>query len=208
MQKIKFSFYLLSSVVLGALLTWMMVQSGIDWAVTVWFSKHPIWIYAATPLVLAGMIVPVVLLIRYSIGTTSPQKKLVWFSFLFAYVLTTLLKVFTNRVDMEPFEPLAAIDFSNGFRFGFYKGNSWWESLSEGWPSGHTMVTVAMAIAIHPLLRSPFWRGANVIYTALMPLAVVTAFHWASDIVAGLLPGIVIGFGMRNFFLKGEPVLS
>ncbi len=207
MQKIKFAFVLIAGVAIGALLTWILVVTGLDWAVTVWFSKHPVWIYAATPFVLAGMIVPVVLLIRYTIGTLPEHKKLVWFTFLLAYLLSTLLKVFTNRVDMEPFEPLAAVDFSNAFRFGFYQGNSWWESLSEGWPSGHTMVTAAMAIAIHPLIKNPFWRYANAIYAVLMPFAVVTAFHWMSDVVAGLIPGLIIGYGMRYFYFRHEPNL-
>jgi len=49
--------------------------------------------------------------------------------------------------------------------------------------------------------RNSFWRYTNAIYAVLMPFAVVTAFHWMSDVVAGLIPGLIIGYGMRYFYL-------
>ena len=106
----------------------------------------------------------------------------------------TILKVFTNRVDMEPFEPIGSIDTSNQFRFGFMNSNSWWESFSEGWPSGHTMIAVGMAIAIYPLLRSKFWKIVNIAYPIIVAWSVSTAFHWLSDVLSGAILGIVIGY--------------
>ena len=105
----------------------------------------------------------------------------------------TILKVFTNRVDMEPFEPIGEVDFSHEFRFGFMNSNSWWESLSEGWPSGHTMIAVAMAVAIHPYLKNKWSKYLNVIYPICIALSVSTAFHWISDVISGLILGVGIG---------------
>jgi len=110
----------------------------------------------------------------------------------------TILKIFTNRVDMEPFEPIGTVDFSNQFRFGFMNSNYWWESLSEGWPSGHTMIAVAMSISIHNLLRNKFTRAINIIYPICIALSVSTAFHWFSDVVSGGIIGVFIGMYFRQ----------
>jgi membrane-associated phospholipid phosphatase len=80
--------------------------------------------------------------------------------------------------------------------------NSWWESFSEGWPSGHTMIAVGMAIAIHPLIRSTFWRLTNIVYPILVAWSVSTAFHWLSDVIAGGVIGIVIGFYYAKKYAK------
>lgn len=125
--------------------------------------------------------------------TRQLAKKSLW-SFITAYLVMTTLKVFTNRVDMEPFEPIGWIDFSGHFRFGFMNSNHWWESLSEGWPSGHTMIAVSMAIAIHPFLNKKGLKVLNILYPVCIALSVSTAFHWFSDVISGALIGTVIGF--------------
>lgn len=94
---------------------------------------------------------------------------------------------------MEPFEPIGSVNISGNFRFGFMNSNSWWESFSEGWPSGHTMIAVAMAIAIHPLIKNKFWKLINIVYPILVTWSVSTAFHWLSDIIAGGIIGIIVG---------------
>ena len=118
----------------------------------------------------------------------------------------TILKVFTNRIDMEPFEPIGEVDISNQFRLGFMNSNSWWESFSEGWPSGHTMIAVSMAIAINPLIERSQVKWINWFYAILVSISVSTAFHWLSDIVAGSIIGVVIGLFYSRYNVNGPTI--
>lgn len=85
-----------------------------------------------------------------------------------------------------------------------YNSNSWWESFSEGWPSGHTLIAVGMAITIHSSIKSKFWRYANVIYPILIGLSVSTAFHWMSDVITGAILGIIVGSYFSKFAPKSQ----
>ena len=190
-------------------LTAFLILTGIDWQWAKFFNRHEILVWLAVPWVFIGMLVPVVLLLfqyRTLKRQNSEQAKIqlsrALGSFISTYLCMTLLKVFTNRVDMEPFEPLGEIDFSDAFRFGFMQCNSWWESLAEGWPSGHTMVAVGMATAMHPLIKSRFWKSVNLIYPFLIALSVSTAFHWISDAVSGAVMGVIIG----RYFAKSTRI--
>ena len=114
-------------------LTWMCIISGIDWQIAKFFEANYIFIYGAIPGVIAGMIVPFVILGYYIFkGKKNGNKKyspiaikLGW-GFLTSFVISSLLKSFTNRIDMEPFESLGSYDFSNSFRWGFLNSNSLW----------------------------------------------------------------------------------
>ena len=190
---------------ISAALTYWLIQSGIDWNWAVFFNEHPVFVWMSTPFVLAGMVVPLFPIgffyFRYR-KHPLPKNKLhyqrtLW-SFVLTYTVMTLLKIFTNRVDMEPFFPIGTVDFSDQFRFGFLNSNSWWESFSEGWPSGHTLIAVGMAIAMHPLLKSKIARGLNIAYPILIALSVSTAFHWLSDVVSGALLGWLIGYFIKK----------
>lgn len=186
---------------ISATLTYWLIQSGIDWNWAVFFNEHPVFVWMSTPFVLAGMVVPLFLngffYFRYR-KHPLPENKLQYqrtlWSFVLTYAVMTLLKIFTNRVDMEPFEPIGTVDFSDQFRFGFLNSNSWWESFSEGWPSGHTLIATGMAIAMHPLLKGKISRMLNIAYPILIALSVSTAFHWLSDVVSGAILGLVTGY--------------
>jgi len=199
---------LVLSILVSAGLTYLLILSGIDWYWAKFFNEHELFVWMAVPFVLAGMAVPIIIITKFYSDwrqTRTHVAKTQFYrsfcSFAATYILMTLLKIFTNRVDMEPFEPIGLEDFSNEFRFGFLNSNSWWESFSEGWPSGHTMIAIGMAIAIHPLLRNKVWRYINIIYPVLIALSVSTAFHWISDVVSGAVIGILVGlyFSKREF---------
>jgi membrane-associated phospholipid phosphatase len=207
--RLKWGLLLLGSIIAGSFITIVLIQTSIDWNWAVYFSEHKIWVYAAAPFVFLGMIIPLlipfVFFLKYRKAKRNSdlqQCKRSLYAFLSSYVVMTLLKVFTNRVDMEPFEPIGLINTSSQFRFGFMNSNSWWESLSEGWPSGHTMIAVSMAIAIHPLIQRSARRWLNIAYAVLVSLSVSTAFHWLSDIVAGGLIGIVVGLFFSRYTYK------
>ena len=204
--RLKWLLLLLGSIIAGSFLTFVLIQTSIDWNWAVYFSDHKMWVYAAAPFVLLGMIVPLLIPFVFFLNYRKAKRnsdlqqcKRSLYAFLSSYFVMTLLKVFTNRVDMEPFEPIGLINTSSQFRFGFMNSNSWWESLSEGWPSGHTMIAVSMAIAIHPLIQRSALRWLNVAYAVLVSISVSTAFHWLSDIVAGGLIGSVLGLFFSHY---------
>lgn len=205
---------LLISIATGGILTFLLIQSSIDWQWALYFNNNEIWVYAASPFVVLGMIIPLLIPLYFYIKFKKSQShihytqyKRALFAFITSYILMTILKVFTNRIDMEPFEPIGIVDISNQFRFGFMNSNSWWESLSEGWPSGHTMIAVSMAIAINPLIERSQAKWINWFYAILVSLSVSTAFHWLSDIVSGSIMGVVIGLFYSRYKDNG-PNLS
>lgn len=192
--------------IISAFITYGCIVLKIDWNWAVYFNTHNFWVVCAVPFVILGMVVPLAIpLLQYILYRKQKKesrylilaKKSFW-SFILAYFVMTILKVFTNRVDMEPFEPIGVVDFSNQFRFGFMNSNHWWESFSEGWPSGHTMIAVAMAISINNLLKNRLTKVLNVVYPICIALSVSTAFHWLSDVISGLLFGLIIGFYFRK----------
>jgi len=190
---------LLFGIAASGFLTWMCIISGIDWQIAKFFEANYIFIYGAIPGVIAGMIVPFVILGYYIFkGKKNGNKKyspiaikLGW-GFLTSFVISSLLKSFTNRIDMEPFESLGSYDFSNSFRWGFLNSNSLWESFSEGWPSGHTFIATTFLVILWPTLQKA-QKLYHSLYVFVIMLSVVTSFHWFSDIVSGVILGIIIG---------------
>jgi membrane-associated phospholipid phosphatase len=200
MSNLRFIVSLIIGLLVVSLLTYVLIETGIDWSCAVFYNNNELYVYLASPFVLLGMFVPIIIIGYYLYQWRlmkqerfQVQFKRSLYSFIFSYIFMTALKVFTNRVDMEPFEPIGTVDTSDEFRFGFMNSNSWWESFSEGWPSGHTMIAVGMAITIHPLIKSKFWRSTNIIYPILVAWSVSTAFHWLSDVIAGGVIGIIVG---------------
>jgi membrane-associated phospholipid phosphatase len=200
---------LITGILSSCILTYFLIYTGIDWSLAVFYNQNEFFVLIAAPFVLGGMIVPIIIIVYFLLFWKKTktqsyyiQLKRSIYSFIYTYVIMTILKVFTNRVDMEPFEPIGSIDTSNQFRFGFMNSNSWWESFSEGWPSGHTMIAVGMAIAIHPLLRSKFWKIMNITYPIIVAWSVSTAFHWLSDVVAGITMGAIVGYYYASIQIK------
>jgi membrane-associated phospholipid phosphatase len=209
MSNLRFIVSLVIGLLLVSLVTYLFIETGIDWRAAVYYNHNELFVYLASPFVILGMFIPIVIIGYYIFQWRSTREekyqiqfKRSLYSFMFTYVLMTLLKVFTNRVDMEPFEPIGSIDTSGEFRFGFMNSNSWWESFSEGWPSGHTMIAVGMAIAIHPLIKSGFWRSINIVYPILVAWSVSTAFHWLSDVIAGGVIGVIVGIYYAKQYSK------
>lgn len=175
-----------------------LMFSGIDW----WWARlswrYLFLQYVGIPSVFIGMILPVALpLYFYLTRKNQPGNGVLatvsFRAFLWAWGLSTFLKAFTNRVAREPFEDLGTTDFSQQFRFGFLQGNNLWESLIEGFPSGHTMTAFAMSFAILPFLTSNRSKVWAIVYAVYIGLGVSVTVHWLSDAVTGALIGYMIG---------------
>lgn len=199
---IRYVVYFVLALLLSSLITWFCVKSGIDWQVAAYFERNPTFIYAAIPGVLAGMVVPLIIIgfyfakgKKHNNATDIKIARKLSIGFLTSFLISTLLKSLTNRVDMEPFEPLGFVDFSNQFRWGFLNSNNLWESLSEGWPSGHTFIATTFVVMLYATL-SKIKNQFHLLYLLIIMLSVVTAFHWLSDIISGF----ILGFAMGKIF--------
>lgn len=189
---------ILLSSILAVLVATALIYTGIDWA---WakLSEHAMLLqYIGIPSVFIGMLVPIAgPLYLYMKRKQQPRNRAMSAAalkaFLGAWVYSTLLKAFTNRVPREPFETLGMTDFSRQFRLGFLQGNNLWESLIEGFPSGHTMTAFAMSFAVLPFMASGTKRTLAVLYAVYIGLGVSLTVHWLSDAVAGGLIGAAIG---------------
>ena len=199
MKNLKYIYYLILGIVVSGFLTWICIVTGIDWQIAKFFEKKRIFIYAAVPGVIAGMIVPFLFLLNYylkekkeSITSKRGILKNLALGLISSFILSSLLKSITNRIDMEPFESMGTKDFSNGFRWGFLNSNSLWESFSEGWPSGHSFIAITFFVILFPIL-SYKQKILHSLYVFVIMMSVVTSFHWFSDIVSGAILGIIIG---------------
>lgn len=199
MKYLYYVIILLVGITVSGFLTWLCIVSGIDWQIAKFFEKKSIFIYAAIPGVFAGMIVPLIFLgyfyLKSKNGTPNINvqifKKLS-LGLIVSFVISSFLKSITNRMDMEPFEAMGNLDYSSSFRWGFLNSNSFWESFSEGWPSGHSFIATTFFVILFPILNKS-QRILHFLYVLLIMLSVVTAFHWFSDIISGLILGAIIG---------------
>ena len=175
-------------------------NSGIDWRWAKMSEHFIITQYLGVTSVFIGMIAPIVFPLYFYIKRKQNDSnellaRVAVKAFLVAWAYSTLIKSFTNRLPREPFESLGAVDFSKKFRFGFLQGENLWESLVEGFPSGHTMTAFAMTFAILPFLSSQKTKRIAVFYSVYIGLGVSVTVHWLSDTVAGGF----IGFALGNF---------
>jgi membrane-associated phospholipid phosphatase len=102
-------------------------------------------------------------------------------------LLSGLYKALTGRIE-PPFMYIGTEDVSRVFQFGFFEYGVFW-----GWPSSHTTVTVAAAVALAQLFRS---RVATtvLVYAAIVATGAALGFHWLSDVVAGAIFGTLVGY--------------
>lgn len=172
-----------------------LVYSGLDWQWAKYSEYAVVLQYIGIPSVFMGILVPVAMPV-YFYANPSTDAALVKTSskaFLVALSCSTLIKAFTNRIPQEPFTSLGLVDFSQQFRIGFLQGETLWESLIEGFPSGHTMTAFAMSVALLPLIQNQNLRRAAILYALYMGFGVSVTVHWLSDAVAGGLIGVAIG---------------
>ncbi len=109
-------------------------------------------------------------------------------------IISSIYKAFTGRVHPPH---TAGTDISHHFQFGFLRGGVFW-----GWPSSHTTIAFAMAVALVTLLPKHRWLGCTALaYAIYIGIGVSMTIHWFSDFAAGAIIGAVIGRVVGKCFL-------
>jgi membrane-associated phospholipid phosphatase len=183
--------------------TLLFVTTGFDW----WYFRSTRglvtdhWWY---PALSVGMFLPVLLPVSLIISgfiLVRPNVSLVGWAVgqaaLIGWFISSVYKFFTGRVHPEH---IIGNDISHVFRFGFYRGGVFW-----GWPSSHTTVAFAMAVAIFTLFPKHAWlRWSAVTYAFYIGISVSMTIHWCSDFVAGAILGSVVGVVVGRSFRGGQ----
>lgn len=112
-----------------------------------------------------------------------------------AYLISITYKAFTGRVEPEFLTTLNVLDNSRDFNFGFLEYGIFW-----GWPSSHTAVAFAGAVAIVCLSRNTVVRGFVLFYAIFIGTGAAIGFHWISDVLAGAIIGTLVGFVVAKSF--------
>lgn len=183
--------------------TYIIVTSGFDFIYYLAFDgTHTQHILFSA--VVVGGIVPIVFplwLLLY--GHVFNKKKVTILANMLAQAailgwgVSSFYKVWTGRV--PPSHSLnTLIDLSGNFRFGFFDGGIFW-----GWPSSHTAIAFAMALAVWSAYpRHIVIKYAAIIYAIYIGLGVSLSIHWFSDAVAGAIIGSIIGLSIGKSFTE------
>lgn len=186
-------------------LTFILVQSGLDWFYFCSTRSPRLWAGMIPSAPIGGLVplaVPFVLILsgfitgRVRLGLTGWA---IGQAALIGSMLSSTYKAFTGRVHPEHF---TGADLSHDFRFGWLRGGVFW-----GWPSSHTTIAFAMATTVFTLSPKNRWLGwLALVYAGYIGLGVSMTIHWFSDFVAGAILGSVIGVVVGRSFLSQQSV--
>jgi membrane-associated phospholipid phosphatase len=119
-----------------------------------------------------------------------------------AFLFDTALKAVTGRRPPDSDHRGSEEGLSREFRFGFLRGG-----VFNGWPSGHSMVNMALASSISTYYPEKTWVRA-LSYGMAFYIMSCTVFgmnghvHWLSDTAAGGLMGYAIGSTIGKRFYQ------
>jgi membrane-associated phospholipid phosphatase len=188
---------------LAIALTYIIVASDFDWYYFI-STQKPILRTLLFPAVRLGMILPVLVpVILLLMGVLIKNFKIKNAAFalgqaaILGLAISSCYKALTGRIPPPHFfgHP-ALLDTSQGFRFGFLRGGMFW-----GWPSSHTTVAFAMAVALWELYpENKLVRYAAILYAFYVGVGVSIRIHWFSEFVAGAIIGSVIGVVVGKSF--------
>jgi membrane-associated phospholipid phosphatase len=193
---------------LAIVLTCFILNSGFDWYYFI-ATRMPGLRGYLFPAVRLGMFLPVILplslLAVYAVNRSFRFRNTALAlaqTAVLGLVISSLYKAFTGRIPPPHFfrnalpGPLA--DTSHGFRFGFLRGGMFW-----GWPSSHTSVAFAMAVALWKLYpENRIVRYGAILYALYVGIAVSMSIHWFSEFAAGAIIGSVIGAVVGECFYR------
>ena len=192
---------------LAIALTYFIVTSGFDWYYFT-STQIPALRISLFPALGLGMILPVVVpLLLLAVGVLRKTFKIKNTAFalgqaaILGLAISSFYKAFTGRIPPPRFfRHGALLDTSHGFRFGFLRGGMFW-----GWPSSHTAVALAMAVALWELYpENKLVRYAAISYAFYVGFGVSIRIHWFSEFVAGAIIGSVIGAVVGKSFYKKD----
>ena len=183
---------------LAILLTYLCVVSGFDWFYFEHTRSATLFV-AALPAAIIGFFVPVLVpLAFWFVGKRQKNIRLqtagaaVAQAEAIAWVIVALYKTFTGRIQpyyTPYYNQLPTVDNSHAFNFGFFRHGIFW-----GWPSSHTVVAVAGAVALACLYpQKKLVRLLCFVYAAYIALGVSVSIHWFSDALAGVIVGAAVG---------------
>jgi membrane-associated phospholipid phosphatase len=181
---------------LAIALTYIIVTSDFDWYYFI-SAQKPALRTLLFPALRLGMILPILVpLILLAIGELRKDLKIKNAAFgvgqaaILGLAISSFYKAFTGRIPPPHFFGHSALlDTSHGFRFGFLRGGMFW-----GWPSSHTTIAFAMAVALWELYpENKVVRYAAILYAFYVGIGVSIRIHWFSEFVAGAIIGSVIG---------------
>lgn len=180
--------------IIAAIITAVIVFTGFDW----WFFRQTRSDFFLTLVMvggIGGMLVPVVVpIFLYLRGKKRKDKHLIRTAAAvaqasgIAWIIVAVYKVFTGRIQPDFLFTQDITSMSSGFQFGFFEHGIFW-----GWPSHHTVVAVAGATVLYLALRHSVVRAGAVAWAVIVATGAAVGFHWFSDMVAGVIIGIVVG---------------
>jgi membrane-associated phospholipid phosphatase len=181
------------------LFTFILVMSGFDWRYFL-ATRNPALRSWMWPAVVIGMALPIFLpLVLFAAGIIARSAKIYQTGWVVAQaellgaLIVVIYKAFTGRA--HPAQNVGP-DISRVFHFGFLRGGVFW-----GWPSSHTTVAFAMAVAILTFCPKQRWLGwMAILYAFYVGIGVSMTIHWFSDFVAGAIIGSVVGFVVGKSF--------
>ena len=181
--------------------TFIILMSGFDWWYFVTAQSLPLRFFFASAVI--GGLVPMFLplgVIVWGRVSQSKVREIVGWALLQATVLGSLIsstyKAFTGRIQPDLSNTL--IDSSHGFQLGFMKHGVFW-----GWPSSHTAIAFAMALAFVTLYKKD--RRVGVLapaYALFIGVGISTNIHWFSEFFAGAIIGTIIGTVVGKSFAR------
>jgi len=185
------------------ILTLALVVSGLDWQYFL-CTRSPIlrsWLFPAVPLGgLLPIALPLLLFVLGIVTRSAPTRLIAWAicqAETIAGIVAAGYKAITGRA--HPAHGIGT-DLTHVFRFGLLRGGVFW-----GWPSSHTTIAFAMAVAVFRLVPKQKWFGYLAItYAFYVGLGVSMTIHWLSDFVAGALIGTVVGVVVGTSFSRTQ----
>ena len=187
---------------LAIILTYICVASGFDWLYFTIFRNSAVYRFFF-PAVILGALAPIgVPLVTLAVGVAKKSMRAInaaWAmgqAALLGLFISSFYKFFTGRVQPPKAFTQATLDISHDFRFGLFRGGVFW-----GWPSSHTTVAFAVAVAI--ILLTPGRKGIRflaLVYALYVGLGVSMSIHWFSEFLAGAIIGSVIGVVVAKSF--------
>ena len=189
---------------LAIVLTYICLRSGFDWSYFVYFQGTLVQMLLLPAVGLGGLLPILVPLFLFIIAAARKSFSLMNTAYALAQaallgsLISSTYKAFTGRIPPH-FRDVSTllIDHSHGFRFGFMEGGIFW-----GWPSSHTTIAFATAIALVLLYPRNKWiKYLAPLYALYVGLGVSMSIHWFSDFLAGMIIGSVIGVVVGKAFL-------
>jgi len=192
---------------LAAVLTYVLVMSGIDWT---FFeaTRSPALRLLIMGAGIGGFFVPVIIPVGlYLWGEVKGRSDLVHKAGalaeagIIAWLISSAYKAFTGRIQPEFLTNISSLDITREFHFGFLENGIFW-----GWPSSHTAVAVAMSVTLVILFpRSRFVRYGALAYAIFIAFGASIGFHWLSDVVAGAIIGALVGIVVARSSRERSP---